>query len=149
MNEVTEKTLERYSPETWEKGLAAVAHIVSIFTPLWGPLIGWVALRKKSRYVSTHCYQALMETIALNICLFTAALISLCFSLYRVWGYWQNNWEGFNIWEFLLRFAIGWIIVAILGVITTIISVVQAWRAYQGEWPGKKTSQPLPQDRGL
>lgn len=149
MTEVTEKTLDRYEPMDWEKYLSATVHIVSIFTPLWGPLIGWVWQRKKSPFVASHCWQALMETIVLNACLLGAALISLSFSAYRLWGYWQNNWEGFNIWEFLIRFAIGWIIVAILGVVTTVFSVLQAWRAYKGQWPGKKINPPLPQERGL
>lgn len=118
-----------------ERRLAAAVHIVSIFAPLWGPLIAWVWQRGKSKFVASHSLQALLETIVLNVCLFTAGLASFIFTLWRLWGYSQNNWEGFNIWEFLIRAGIGWLLVLLLGIVTTIYSIRQAWQALQGQWP--------------
>lgn len=122
-------------PTQTERGLAALVHVISLFAPLWGPLIGGVVARGRSRYVEVHSWKALKEYFILTLGYFVYGAISITISLVRLYNYWQNNWENFNWMEILLRFAIGWLILLILAGILLVLNVIQAYKAWKGEWP--------------
>lgn len=122
-------------PTQSERNLAALMHIVSLFAPLWGPLIGGIAARGRSRYVEVHSWKALKEYFLLTLGYLIYGGISITVSLVRLYHYWQNNWENFNWMEILLRFAIGWVFLLILGGILLVLNVIQAYKAWKGEWP--------------
>jgi hypothetical protein len=130
-------------PESWERGAAAAIHIISIPAPLWGPLLAGLIMKSRSRYAEVHAWKALREHIILSACLLVWGTGSLIFTLTRLYGHWQNDWATFNPWEFLIRFAIGWIILTILTGIVTVLSVIQAWGAWQGSWPKNEIKKAL------
>lgn len=136
------RTVATSSPDTivpqvepGERAWGAAVHVSSIFWPLLGPIVGWAIFAKKSRFVASHAKQALLETLVLNAVLFIVGAASFIYTVTRLWSYWQNNWEGFMWQEFLIRFIVGWILLFVLGVINTVVSVVQAVKAWKGELP--------------
>jgi len=122
------------SPTDHERHFAAAMHICTIFFPLVAPVVGY-AVSGKSRFLRSHSYQAIFETIILNVTLFVLGAASVVYTAITLWHYYQVHWEGFSIWPMLIRFAVGWILLAILEVVNTIYSILQATRALRGEWP--------------
>lgn len=118
-----------------ERKLAALVHVGSIFGPLWVPLIAWFWQRRKSEYVAAHAWQAIRDLLFLNVILVTIGLISLVMTITSINQHYQEGWENFSIWPVLVKFAVVWIIVAILGLINTVQSVIQAMKALRGDWP--------------
>ncbi len=120
--------------DTKEKRLAALMHLSTIPAPIWGPLVG-MAIAGKSGYVRSHALQALYETILLNILLGIAMVCSLLYSLLRLWYHYQTDWVNFSWTEFLLRFAIGWLLLGLLALINAFQAIRAASKAHAGEWP--------------
>lgn len=120
-----------------DRSLAAGVHVASIIWPLLGPVIGWVVFRGKP-FVAAHAKQALLETLVLKVGLFVAFVASTVYTVTRIVHFVQTNWVDFTWQEFLLRFVVGWIVLALLGFFNTVMSVVQAIRAFQGRWPSKR-----------
>ena len=114
--------------------MAAAMHVATIPAPIVAPLVGLVAARK-SRYVRAHALQALYETVILNIALAVVMTCSFIYTLTRLWTFYQNDWQGFSLTEFLLRFLVGWILLSILAGINAIVSIRQALKANAGHWP--------------
>lgn len=114
--------------------MAAVMHLASIPAPFVSPMVGLI-LFKNSRYVCAHSFQALYEAAALKALLVIATICSLAYTLTQLWHHYQTDWQDWNWTTFLLRIAIGWILVTILGFITTIQAVVAAGKAHSGSWP--------------
>jgi hypothetical protein len=109
-------------------------HLATIPAPIVAPLIG-LAIARKSRYVTAHALQALYETFALNVALGAVMFCSFVDTLTRLWTLYHNDWQGFSLTEFLLRFLIGWLLLTILGGLNAIVSIVQALNANTGRWP--------------
>ena len=133
-------------PEQSEKTYAGLIHISSIFAPLWGPALGWLILHKRSRFAAAHAVTALVEELVLKALLFIALAISTVYSVTRFVATWNAKAPEATFWdvtvqffsESWLRMLIGFLVVLILGVIMTIVSVVQAKRAFGGEWPKRE-----------
>ena len=117
-----------------ERHLAAAMHIAEIFFPLFAPAIAY-AISGRSKFLKAHAYQALFETIVLNVCLFVVGAVSLTYTIVTLWHFYKNDWAGFSIWPMIARFAIGWILLGVLEIINTLISVRHAHKALHGEWP--------------
>lgn len=122
-------------PTDSERALAAAVHIGSIFSPILLPAISYAVTRSKKGFVSAHARQSLVETLVLKVFLFVAFVCSASYTAYRLWNYYQNDWQGFEWQEFLVRFIVGWIALAILEIINLIVSIRQAIRAFAGKWP--------------
>lgn len=118
-----------------DRALAAGIHIISIPAPLWGPLIAGFVMRGKSQYAEAHAWKALKEYIVLSACLLAWGLVSFTWSAIRIYQAWQNDWQGFNWWELLGRFALGWVLFFTLAAVTFTLSLIQAWQAWRGNWP--------------
>ncbi len=121
-------------PAPHEKRMAALMHVAAIFAPIWGPLVG-AAVAGRSRYVRAHALQALYETLLLNLLLGVAMVCSLIYSISRLWYHYQTDWQHFSWTEFLLRFAIGWLILGLLALINAVLSIRAAVKANAGVWP--------------
>lgn len=134
------------SPASRERAMAAGMHVASIFFPLLGPAVAYVAFGRSSRFVRAHSLQAIYETIVLNVVLFVVGAISVCYTAFRLWNLYQHHWQGFSWVEFVVRFAVGWVLLTVLGLINTAISVRQALLALQGNWPKRSlaTRRALP-----
>ena len=121
-------------PLSHEKRMAAVMHLCSIPAPFISPLIG-LALYRKSRYVCAHSFQALYEAIFLKVAFAVAAIVSLTYTIVTLWNHYQTDWVDWSWTNFLLRIAVGWAIVFLIGIATTIQGVIAAIRANSGKWP--------------
>ena len=138
-----------YEPTQSEKRMAAVMHIAGIFAPWLAPLGFYAAKRKKSRYIADHSLDSVFGTLTFSILLGLVCLASFSYTVYRIYGYWQDDWAPFkeNLWptigEFVIRFIIGWIALTIFQIFNTIMSIKQAAEALAGRWPkyGRKKRQ--------
>lgn len=133
-------------PTNNERYFAGGMHVASIFFPILAPAIVF-ALSGNSKFIKSHSYQAIFETVALKVLVFLAGAISLTYTAVRLWTFYQNNWEGFSLWPMLARFAIGWIILALLEVANTIVSIRQAYHAVLGNWPKREIRKAVKQSR--
>ncbi len=124
------------SMSTSDRTLAAGAHLSGVFFPFFGPL-AFFMFSGKHRFAKYHSLHALVGMLILNFFLFTAGAISLGFSLYNLWQQYQQDFKNFEWWPMLLKSAITWIVLLLIGVVNTIVNIVQAIRAYQGKVPGK------------
>jgi len=132
-------TIKLPVPQKSEKTGAAVVHVADIFFPIVAPSIAWFVTRKKSDYIASHARQAIVEALWLKLFLGIAIAVSLTFTVLHVVELWQGGVENIDwwpeIWKAVLKFAISWILMTILGFINSIMSILQAVKAYQGEWP--------------
>jgi uncharacterized Tic20 family protein len=122
-------------PTHTERSTAALMHVSSLFAPILAPAAVYVISRKKSEFVAAHSLRAIKEWLVLNVSLLVVGAVSLSYTIYRLIDLYNKNWEGFSIWEFLLRFLIGYILLSILGFFMAIITIGQALQAYKGRWP--------------
>jgi hypothetical protein len=122
-------------PTKSERTTAARMHVGSVFAPILAPAVGYAVSPHRSPFVAAHSLRAVKEWLVLNVCLLVAAIASISYTAYRLWDLYQKDWQGFSITEFLLRFLIGYVLLAILGFVTMLVSFRQAWRAYRGDWP--------------
>lgn len=123
-----------YTPTRTEGTAAASVHGASIFFPFVAPIVGLV-LAGRSEFVRSHSMQALKEAILAKVLVLMAVLASACFTLYRLFTLYLNDWKGVSVGEFLFRAVIGWTVLWLFALITNVFSVRQAVRAYRGEWP--------------
>ena len=132
-----------------EKHLAAGMHIASIFFPILAPAITFV-LAGKSRFVRSHSYQAIFETLVLKASVFIVGAISLTMTIITLWHHYQNNdWQNFSWTAAIVKFLVGWILFAILEIFNTIVSVMQAARALGGTWPKRETKRASKENANL
>ena len=110
-------------------------HVGSLFAPILAPVAVYAVTRNRSEFVSAHALRAIKEWVFLKLGLFVAAAISITYTITRLIDLYHKDWQGFSIWEFLLRFAIGYVLLTILGLATALISIVQAAKAWRGDWP--------------
>jgi uncharacterized membrane protein len=117
-----------------ERRLAAAMHLCTIPAPFVAPAVALVVARK-SDYLKAHAWQSLKEFIVWKLALVLLLALSLSYSVSRIWHHYQSDWSEFSIWEFLLRFAAGWLFLTVLGGINTVQAVVAAHKAHCGTWP--------------
>ncbi len=122
-------------PEQGDRTAAAAVHIGAIFAPLIVPIVAYVVTRGKREFVAAHARQSLVETIVLNVLLGVALVCSTAYTIYRLLNYYQNDWQDFDLWEFVIRFVVGWILLGILWLINLFVSIAQAVGALNGKWP--------------
>ena len=117
----------------------AAVHAGAIFAPILFPIGAMLFTRKKSEYVYSHARQSLVETLWLNVFLGIAIVVSLSFTVAHFWELYQGGFEGVNWWVELGKAAgkvlISYILMWILGFFNMIVSILQALKAFQGEWP--------------
>lgn len=119
-----------------EKQGAAAAHASGIFFPLLGPIIVFF-LGRKSKYVSYHAMHSFVGMLLLNLFLLTLGAISIGYSVYNLYQHYQEEFKNFVWWHVLVKSVAVWIVVALIGVVNTLVNIVQAIRALNGEWPRK------------
>jgi len=124
-------------PTLAERRSAGLLHLATIPAPIVAPVVA-LALSRRSRYLSAHALQSLYGTLALNLMLGAALLVSFGYTLSRLWHHYQTDWREFSLVEFLVRFAIGWAILALLAAVNAILAVRDALRAYRGDWPKER-----------
>jgi hypothetical protein len=124
-----------------ERRLAAAVHVGSIAAPIVVPGVAWV-IGQRSPFIKGHAQKALIDFLLLKVALFVAIVASSIYTISRLITLYQNDWKGFDVTEFLIRFVVGWALLAILGAITTICSLREAWQAYNGKWPRRFAKRP-------
>jgi hypothetical protein len=122
-------------PRPSERTAAALMHVGSIFAPVLAPVAVYAISRNRSNFVAAHAWGAIREWLFLKLTLLAVGTVSLIYTITRLVQYYQADWQGFSIWEFLLRFAVGYILLNIVGLIVTALSILQAVRAWKGHWP--------------
>lgn len=123
-------------PTSQERTGAALAHVSGIFFPFFGPLVVFL-FGNKYRYVRYHALHALIGMLLLNIFLFILGAISITISLVGLWRQYQENFQHFEWWPIILKSVLTWVILGLIGLVNTVVNIVQAIKAYQGQWPGK------------
>ena len=108
-------------------------HVGSILAPIVAPVACYVISFRRSSFVSAHSLKAMKEWLVLNLTLLLVGVCSISYTIYRLVDLYHKDWKGFSIWEFFLRFAVGYVLFAILGFVTAVISIRQAIKAYRGE----------------
>lgn len=124
-----------------ERMLGATAHVLSIVAPIYGPFLMWLAVRKSHPFAAAHALRAMWDELILKGLLLVAGTASLVMTIQRLLALHADNWQGFNLWDFAPRILIGWALVAVLGVITTVVSIGQAISAANGKWPSKRAER--------
>lgn len=119
-----------------EKTGAALAHVSGVFFPFFGPLVAFI-VGSKSPYVRYHALHALIGMLLLNVFLIAIGVISLSISLYNLWQQYQENFKNFEWWPIILKSAVTWIILALIGLTNTVVNIIQGIRAYGGQLPKK------------
>lgn len=119
-----------------ERQGAAAAHASGIFFPLLGPIIVF-AVGNKSKYVRYHALHSFIGMLLLNIVLLTLGAISIGYSLYNLYEHYQEEFKNFVWWHVLVKSVAVWIVLALIGLVNTVVNIVQAIRAYNGQWPKK------------
>lgn len=117
-----------------ERTYAMLAHASGIFFPFLGPFAVLI-FQWRSRFVKAHALHALIGIFLLDAFLLLLGAISLTISIMTLYRHYQENWENFNIWHVILRSAITWAILALIGLCNTILNLVQAVRAWNGKPP--------------
>jgi hypothetical protein len=128
------------SPTRTERLWAAATHLATIPAPFLAPVAA-ILVQRKSRFVVSHALQALYEFLVWKAILAVAMLGSFVYTLTRLWHHYQTDWREFSLTEFALRFLAGLVILAVIGFVNTVQSLIAAKRAYTGTWP--KQSQRL------
>ena len=133
-------------PPARDRTLAATMHVATIFAPIIAPVVA-LAIGRKSPFLTAHGMRSLKETLLLQFAFFTAAIISVSYTIMSLWGHYQTDWKDFSFWPMLARFAIGWLLLGLLELVNIVCAVRMAIRAYRGEWPkvrfaGKPNSRP-------
>ncbi|MBX3118761.1 MAG: DUF4870 domain-containing protein [Fimbriimonadaceae bacterium] len=129
-----EKDMESTNDRS-DRTFATLAHASGIFFPFMGPIVVLV-LKGKSRFVKSHALHALIGTLLLDAFLILLGIISLTYSIISLYRHYQENWENFNIWHVIIRSAVTWIIIGLIGICNTILNLVQAIRAWNGKPAG-------------
>lgn len=119
-----------------ERQGAAAAHASGIFFPLLGPIIVFV-VGNKSKYVRYHALHSFVGMLLLNLVLVTLGAISLGYSLYNLYQHYQEEFKNFVWWHVLVKSVAVWIVFALIGLVNTVVNIIQAIRAYNGQWPKK------------
>jgi uncharacterized membrane protein len=121
-----------------DKTLAAGVNVAAIFFPYMGPIVGSI-IGSKSPYVKFHAYRNLIQQVVSAIIIGFLMACSLAYSVYSLYN---NQKDGFDLskieWvPILMKAAITWALLALWGVINTILSIGDALQALRGQLPTK------------
>jgi hypothetical protein len=108
--------------------------LATIPAPFIAPIAS-VVLFRKSRFVCAHALQALYENLVWKILLVVAATTSLVYSLTQLWHHYQTDWREFSLTAVLVRFAVGFMVLAVLALVNAVQCLIAASRAHRGVWP--------------
>ena len=126
-------------PNARERLGGAMVHVGAIFAPILFPIGAYLFARKKAVYVAAHARQSLVETLLLNVFIGLAIVVSLSFTIAHIVHLYQEGVENIDwIKELLsagIKMLVSYLLLALLCFINTVVSIVQAIKAYQGEWP--------------
>ncbi|RYG25067.1 DUF4870 domain-containing protein, partial [bacterium] len=123
-----------------DRTVAGGMHLASIVAPFIAPAVAGM-LWGRSPFVAAHARRAIVEAIWSKLFLVAIAAVSIAISLWQAYGLYQRDFRDWSIWSVLVKFAIVWLIVTILGIINTVVSVRAAVAAYRGELPKTKARQ--------
>ena len=121
-----------------DKTLAAGVNVAAIFFPYLGPIVGGI-IGSKSPYVKFHAYRNLIQQIVSTIII---GFLMACSLAYSIYSFYNNQKDGFDLskieWvPILMKAAITWALLALWGLINTILSIGDALQALRGEVPAK------------
>src|SRR5690349_6235524 len=105
-------------PTHSERATAATMHVSSLFLPFVAPALFLALHHRRSEFVRSHSLTALKEAVVTKLLLVVAFVVSASYTIYRLLSMYQADWKGFSLSEFLLRFAIGYIALAVFGLLT-------------------------------
>ena len=121
-----------------ERTTAAAVNISAIFCPYLGPIVGAV-LAGKSKFVRFHAYRCLIEQILSTLIIGILVIFSLAFTIYSL----SNTMEGAFDWHkvdwqtIVIKSVVTYLLLALWGVINTILSIRDAIEALRGDLPRK------------
>ena len=121
-----------------ERTTAAAVNISAIFFPYLGPVIGAV-LARNSKFVRFHAYRCLIEQIVSTLIIGTLAITSLAFTIYSLSKTMEGGFDWHKIdWQtIVIKSVITYLLLALWGVINTILSIRDAVEALRGQLPAK------------
>ena len=119
-----------------DKTLAAGVNVAAIFFPYLGPIVGGI-IGSKSPYVKFHAYRNLIQQILSTIIIGFLMACSLAYSIYSLYN---NQKDGIDLskidWvPMLMKTIVIWVLLALWGLINTILSIGDALQALRGELP--------------
>jgi uncharacterized Tic20 family protein len=120
-----------------ERNAAAACHIAGIFFPYLAPIVALALSCKRSRFVQIHALESLFEAIALTVFTVVVFAVSLAISLPGLLELLRSRGESFEwsmVWAALIKSAIVWIGLVLVGLWYTIRSALDALQAIRGEW---------------
>lgn len=120
-----------------EKHIAAACHIGGIFFPYLAPIVGLAVSWKGSRFVRVHAMQGLFEAVFLSLFTVLVLAVSLAISLPGLLELLRTRGESFEwsmVWAALVKSAVVWAGLALVGLLYTVRSVLDAMQALRGEW---------------
>ncbi len=116
--------------------LGAIPHAVSVFSPVIGPGIAAIVLKKGS-YGRFQAIRALIGDLKLFAITATIIAISLATSIYNGIQLIQSGQQPDWIAMIVKSLAV-WLLLALFGLVNTITSILSAIRAYRTEdWGGR------------
>jgi uncharacterized membrane protein len=118
-------------PSKNERSIAAIAHLSSIPFPVFGPIVTYI-LGSRSRFVRFHALHALIGMLLLNTFLFALGAISVILSIVNLCRQYQENFVHFEWWPVILKSAVTWLILLLIGAINLVVNFIQAKKAYDG-----------------
>lgn len=123
--------------QTKDSAFAALAHGLAIFFPYLGPLIV-LLLFNKSPYVRFHSVWALIGQLAYTFWLIVFIGANLGYSIFRLIQMNDQGFEWSDLWGILIKSIVVYLLLALFGLVNTISNVVQAIRAFPGDyWGGR------------
>jgi uncharacterized membrane protein len=129
--------IERMPPTETERVMACIAHAVSLPLPVIAPAVLYFIHRRTSRFVSAHALTAAFESVLLNVAIALVVGASFAITISQVY---RMVMEGQDpTFEMVLGTALRavglWVGLGVVGLIYLVRTVVQAFRAYQGDEP--------------
>ncbi len=125
-------------PNSTERWVACANHVSSLWFPILGPFVFYAFSRNRSKFVSAHSLQALLEFIALKIVLVFAMAASFVYSgltLYHALGLGGAGMSSGDVVWMVLKALLVWLALGLVGLIVNTISIFQALHALRGKWP--------------
>ena len=120
-----------------ERNAAAACHVAGIFFPYLAPIVALALSWKRSRFVQIHALESLFEAITLTVFTVLVFAVSLAISLPGLLELLRSRGESFEwsmLWAALIKSALVWVGLALVGLWYTIRSVLDAVQAMKGEW---------------
>lgn len=115
-------------------------HLASIVAPFIAPAVAGM-LWGRSSFVAAHAHRAFVEAIWSKLLFVAIAAVSIGLSLWQAYGLYQRDFRDWSIWTMVIKFAVVWLIVTILGLINTAVGIRAAMAAYRGELPKTKAKR--------